>query len=234
MHVLGRKLIDPFPEFWRTVSPEIPIDSEEIAQGHSSVFGDQGVDVTAPYPPRWVSLPDSDLAYHVAHELTHRVLAARGYPRTVRGAGYPEDSAEARIGADLEEMVLHPPLESLLQPFGFSHHFIQRNMASGALRGIESAPVPEYGSPWHFTWAIRYCLLQLELPLELWQPLEIAYSDRAPEVTRLGKELVEIMTEVGWGSREQALRGMIRARDTLALDVQDKVLVLDAVTGRVL
>ena len=234
MNVLGRKLVDPFTEFWRTVSPEISIDSEEIAEGRSSVFGDQGFDVTAPYQPRWMSLPDSDLAYHVAHEATHKVLAARGYPKTVRGVGYPPDSAEARVGEDLEEMVLHPALESILDPFGFSHDFILGNMANGALRGLESAPVPEYGSPWHFTWAIRYCLLQLELPLELWKPLEITYSDRAPAVTRLGRELVEIMIEVGWGDREQALRGMTMARDTLGLDVHDKVLVLDTVTGRVL
>ena len=233
MKVLGRELVDPFADFWRTFSPELSITCDEVARGMSSVFGDQGSDVTAPYPPRWTSLPDNDLAYHVAHELTHRVMEARGYPRTVRGAGYPADSAEARVGEDLAEMVLHPSLEALLLPFGFSHHFILRNMAGGALRGLRSAPVPEYGSPWHFTWAIRYCLLNMELPLELWTPLEIVYAERAPQVTTLGKELIEIMVRIGWGSREQALEAMTGVRDALGLDVQDKVLVLDPTTGRV-
>lgn len=42
------------------------------------------------------------------------------------------------------------------------------------------------------------------------------------------------MLEVGWGSRERALEAMTRTRDCLGLDVQDKVLVLDTDTGRIL
>ena len=151
----------------------------------------------------------------------------------MRGIGYPPDSAEARIGEDLEEMVLHPSLETILEPFGFSHDFIIRNMAFGALQGLQSAPVPEYGTPWHFTWAIRFCMLQMELPLELWSPLETVYVERAPAVTDLGRELLNIVVDVGWGTPEKALEAMVRTRDSLGLDVQDKVLVLDSATGRI-
>ena len=233
MQVLGRDLVDPFTEYWEAVSRELPVDPDAIERGLSSVFGDQGVEFSAPAMPRWMSLPDDDLAYHVAHELTHTLMRERGYPKTVRGVGYPADSAEARVGEDLEEMVLHPSLESILEPFGFRHDFIVGNMASGALRGLQSAPVPEYGTPWHFTWAIRFCMLRMELPLDLWTPLEIVYAERAPAAVKLGQELFDIVTDAGWGSPEKSLEAMVRTRDALGLDVQDKVLVLDPTTGRI-
>ena len=234
MKALGRELVDPFTEFWDEVSPELGVGADEIERGLSSVFGDQGADATAPFEPRWMSLPDDDLAYHVAHELTHRLMEARGYPKTMRGAGYPPDSAEARVGEDLEEMALHPSLEAILEPFGFRHEFILERMAEGAMGGLSSAPVPEYGTPWHFTWAIRYCLLRMELPRHLWTPIENIYVERAPEATALGRELLDIMLDVGWGSRELALEAMTRTRDCLGLDVQSKVLVLDTASGHIL
>ncbi len=234
MKALGRDLADPFSEFWQAFSPELPVRAEEIERGLSSVFGDQGADATAPSEPRWRSLPDDDLAYHVAHELTHRLMEARQYPKTMRGVGYPPDSAEARVGEDLEEMVLHPSLEAILEPFGFSHDFILRRMAEGAMGGLSSAPVPDYGTPWHFTWAIRHCLLRMELPAYLWTPIETIYVERAQEAAGLGRELLEIMLDVGWGSRELALEAMTRARDSLGLDIQNKVLVQDPASGRIL
>ncbi len=234
MKALGRELADPFSEFWDAFWPELPVGAGEIERGLSSVFGDQGADATAPFEPRWLSLPDDDLAYHVAHELTHRLMEARQYPKTMRGVGYPPDSAEARVGEDLEEMVLHPSLEAILEPFGFSHEFILRRMAEGAMGGLSSAPVPEYGTPWHFTWAIRYCLLRMELPVYLWTPIETIYVERGREAAGLGRELLDIMLEVGWGSSEQALEAMTHTRNSLGLDVQNKVLVLDPVSGRIL
>lgn len=234
MKVLGRELVDPFTDFWEELAPELPVTQDEIEKGFSAVFGDQGADKTAPYQPRWMSLPDDDLAYHAAHELTHQVMVSRKYPKTMRGTGYPRDSAEARVGEDLEEMVLHPSLEAILEPFGFRHEFILKRMAEGTIGGLSSAPVPEYGTPWHFTWAIRYCLLRMELPLYLWTPIETIYVERAPEATALGRELLDIMLDAGWGSREQALEGLTRTRDCLGLDVQSKVLVLDTDSGRIL
>ena len=234
MKVLGRELADPFTEFWEELASELSVVEEDIEMGLSTVFGDQGADAVAPDGPRWMSLPDDDLAYHVAHELTHQIMLTRKYPKTMRGVGYPPGSAEARVGEDLEEMVLHPSLETILEPFGFTHDFIQTRMAEGAMGGLASAPVPEFGTPWHFTWAIRYCLLKMELPLYLWTPIEDLYVRRAPDATALGRELLEIMLDVGWGSREQALEAMIKTRDCLGLDVQDKVLVLDTASDRIL
>ena len=233
MKVLGRELADPFMEFWEELASELSVSEEDIEMGLSTVFGDQGADAVAHDGPRWMSLPDDDLAYHVAHELTHQIMLTRKYPKTMRGVGYPPGSAEARVGEDLEEMVLHPSLETILEPFGFAHDFILKRMAEGAMGGLASAPVPEFGTPWHFTWAIRYCLIRMELPLYLWTPIENLYVRRAPEATALGRELLEIMLDVGWGSREQALEAMIRTRDCLGLDVQDKVLVLDTASDRI-
>ena len=234
MKVLGRVLADPFTEFRQELAPELTVVESDVENGLSTVFGDQGADATAPHEPRWMSLPDNDLAYHVAHELTHQILLSRKYPRTMRGVGYPPGSAEARVGEDLEEMVLHPALETILEPFGFSHEFILKRMAEGAMVGLASAPVPEFGTPWHFTWAIRYCLLKMELPLYLWTPIENIYLERAPDATALGRELLEIMLEIGWGSRELALEAMTTTRDCLGLDVQDKILVLDTASDRIL
>lgn len=234
MKALGRPLVAPFGAFWETFADSLPVSADDVERGSSRVFGDQGADVVAPAAPRWLSLPDGDLAYHAARELAMRLMESRGYPRTVRGAGYPPDSAEARVGADLAEMVLNPSLHEILAPFGFRRDFILRTMARGALNGLRSAPVPEYGSPWHFTWAIRRCLLAMELPEPLWTPIGALYDERAPQAAALGRELRRIMRETGWGSRERALEAMVKTRDALGLDVQDKVLVLDAATGRTL
>ena len=101
MKVLGRILVPPFDAFWEQFGGEVPIPVEYIEEGHSSVFGNQGMDLSAPNMPEWTSLPDDDLSYHVAHELTHIVMKERGFPRSARGPQYPEDSAEARVGGDL-------------------------------------------------------------------------------------------------------------------------------------
>ena len=229
--MLGRDLIDPFDEFWKTFAVEIPVDAEMMSSGDSAVFGDQGADLTAPYPPTWMSLPDSDLAYHVAHELTHLVMEQRNYPKAVRGMGYPADSAEARVGGDLEEMVLHPALEKLIEPFGFDNAFILERMASGAFNGVRNAPLPEFGTPWFFTWAIRFCELKIELPAHLWTPIEAIYQERTSGVFDLGTELFEIMQDVGWATPEQSLEALVRCRDTLGMRVDDRILVLDPATG---
>ena len=230
MRILGRELVAPFDAFWATFSGEFPGVEALVAEGHSTVFGDQGADLTSPHPPDWLALPDAELAYHVAHELTHIAMTSLGYPKTLRGARYSDDSAEAKIGGDMEEMVIHPALQHLLAPFGFERGFILERMASGALSGLRSSPVPERGSPWSFTWAMRYCELQIELPAHLWSPIETIYQERAPGISRLGQELIEVMREVGWSTRQETLETLIRCRDTLGMRVDDRVLVLDPTT----
>ena len=235
MRVLGRELPPPFDEFWQRFEDEIPVPVEHIGAGHSVVFGDQGYDLSAPNLPAWAGLPDDDLAYHVAHELYHIVQRHRGYPRTVRGRQYPPDSVEARIGADLEEMILHPPLEELLRgELGFTNDFIRTRMLQGALHGVANGPAPEYGTPWFTTWAIRYCELQIILNSEEWTELQAVFKDRSPQVTRLGEEMTAIMNEIGWGTPEQALQSLVAVRDSLGLQVNQIVLVMDPLTGDIL
>ena len=235
MRILGRDLPPPFPDFWERFKGEIPVPAEAIEAGHSVVFGEQGADLTAPALPAWASLPPADLAYHAAHELTHIVQRERGYPKGVRGRQYAADSAEARVGADIEELVLHPPLEDLLlREMGFTNDFIRARMLQGALNGVAASPPPEYGTPWFTTWAIRYCELRLCLPPAEWARLEAAFRERSPAAARLGEELAGIMRGVGWGTREQALAAMIGVRDALGLRVHDIMLVLDPVSGDIL
>ena len=197
MRVAGREVAPPFDAFWKTLGQEIGIPAEYVEEGSSAVFGSQGIDATAPEMPAWTALPVDDFANHVAHELTHLLLRRRGFPKTGRGSRFPEDSAEARIGADLEEMVLHPPVDELMLPFGFKRDFIQARMVSGALAGLAKGPAPVSGTPWFFTWAIRYCGLQLELEGDQWRRLEETYRRSSRRVCALGEELVTIMRDVG-------------------------------------
>ena len=234
MKVLGRQLPPPFDEFWERFRAEIPVAVEHIEAAHSVVFGDQGYDLSVPGLPAWTELPDDDLAYHVAHELYHIVQRQRGYPKTVRGRQYPSHSMEARIGADLEELILHPPLEELLRgELGFTNDFIRQRMLRSALIGVASSPAPEYGTPWFTTWAIRYCELQIILNADEWAELEAVFRERSPQVARLGEEMTAIMSEVGWGTREQALEALIGVRDSLGLQVNRIVLVLDPISGEI-
>lgn len=234
MKVLGRDLPQPFDEFWEQFQSEIPVPVEHVEAGHSIVFGDQGYDLSTPNLPAWAELPDDDLAYHVAHELYHIAQRARGYPRTVRGRQYPPNSVEARIGGDLEEMILHPPLEELLRgELGFTNDFIRSRMLQGALNGVANSPVPEYGTPWFTTWAIRYCELQIILNSEEWTELQAVFKDRSPQVAQLGEEMTAIMNEIGWGAPEQALEALIGVRDSLGLQVNQIVLVMDPISGEI-
>ena len=234
MKVLGRILVPPFDAFWEQFGAEVLIPVEYVEEGHSSVFGDQGMDLSATNLPGWTSLPDDDLSYHVAHELTHIVMKERGFPRSGRGPQYPEDSAEARVGGYLEELVLHPALETLIDHFGFKKGVLQTRMFEGAINGLARGTVPDRGTPWFFTWAMRYCELHLELAAHQWQHLQAIYRTRSSEVCELGEELVAIMAEVGCGTSEQALDAMVRVRDTLGLKVDERVLVIDPISGRVL
>ena len=234
MKVLGRQLPWPFDEFWERFHEDIPVAAELIEAGHSAVFGDQGYDLSAPNQPAWMALSDADLAYHVAHELYHIVQRQQGYPKTVRGRQYPPHSVEARIGADLEEMILHPPLEELLRgDMGFTNDFIRQRMLQGALNGVAGSPAPEYGTPWFTTWAIRYCELQIILNADEWAELEPVFRDRSPQVVRLGEEMTAMMNDVGWGTREQALEALVSVRDSLGLQVNQIVLVIDPVSGEI-
>ena len=92
MEVLGRTLISPFNNFWKTFSQDISINKEFIEQGHSLIFQDQGLDQTTSFPPRWIELPDPDLAYHVAHELSHLVLNSKKYPRLLIEKQFKNDN----------------------------------------------------------------------------------------------------------------------------------------------
>lgn len=232
MNVLGRKLVDPFDEFWEAFQDDIHVPVEHIEEAHSSVFEDQGADVTAPNLPAWASVPDDDLAHHVAHQLTHMAMRNRGFPHTTRSRDFAGDSAEARVGGDLQEMVLHASLEKLMEPYGFKQDFIRARMLNGALNGVASAPIPEHGTPWFFTWAIRYCELQMDLAPEDWAQLKSIYEARSKPICDLGEELYEIMSKVGSGTREQALDALIKTRDLLALKVEGRVMILDPTTGK--
>ena len=234
MKVLGRDLIGPFDRFWEQYGPDVPVSTEVIEDGHSLVFGALGADRTAPETPSWLALPDAELAYHVAHELTHMVMRQHGFPRTALGPEFREGSAEAKIGGDIEEMVLHPALDNLLRPFGFRKDAIQARMLEGTLTGLARSPVPARGTPWFYTWAVRYCELKLDLTDEQWRPVETLYEERSPRVCELGRELLDIMRQTGWGTPAQALEAMVAVRDRLGLGVDGSVLVIDPIGGSVL
>ena len=171
MEVLGRRLEDPFDSFWERYGPEIPASVEHIEAGHSSVFGDLGADRSAPDEPAWAGLPAADLAYHVAHELAHLLLRGRTYPVAVPGTDEPPGSGTARVAGDLQEMIDHAALAEILGPFGFQNDHILDRTARGASRGLSSSPVPEPGTAWFATWAIRYCDLSRDLGPERWRRL---------------------------------------------------------------
>ena len=140
MEVLGRTLISPFNNFWKTFSQDISINKEFIEQGHSLIFQDQGLDQTTSFPPRWIELPDPDLAYHVAHELSHLVLNSKKYPRLLIEKQFKNDKDQNRIKDDLQELVDHIAINFLLKPFEFRNDFITQNTANGAIienKGLE-------------------------------------------------------------------------------------------------
>ena len=218
MEVLGRRLADPFDAFWEQYGPEIPAFVEHIEQGHSSVFGDLGADRSAPDEPTWADLPDDDLAYHVAHELAHLLLRARSYPVAAPGSDVPPGSEAARVSGDLQEMIDHAALSELLGPFGFRNDFILDRTAVGASGGLSSSPVPEPGTAWFATWAIRYCDLARDLGPERWSPIEALYRKRAPDAADLGERLIAIVEARGCGSPGKALWAMLAAREALGID----------------
>ncbi len=215
MDVLGRKLVDPFDDFWGRYGPEIPASVEHLEEGHSAIFGDLGADRSAPDEPPWAGLPDDDLAYHVAHELTHLLLRARDYPVAAPGGDVPPGSEWARVAGDLREMIDHAALSEILGPLGFRNDNILDRTAGGASRGLASSPVPEPGTAWFATWAIRYCELSRDLGAERWEPIAALYAERAPDAAGVGARLVAIVEDRGCGSPGGALRAMLAARDAL-------------------
>ena len=218
MDVLGRRLADPFDAFWEQYGPEISASVEHIEEGHSSVFGDLGADRSAPDEPAWAGLPGDDLAYHVAHELAHLLLRARSYPIVAPGSDIPPGSEAARVGGDLQEMIDHAALSEILGPFGFRNDFILDRTAGGASRGLSSSPVPEPGTAWFATWAIRYCDLSRDLGSERWAPIEALYRERAPDAAEMGQRLIAIVEDRGCGSPGKALWATLQAREALDID----------------
>ena len=218
MEVLGRRLADPFDAFWEQYGPEISASVEHIEEGHSSVFGDLGADRSAPDEPAWAGLPGDDLAYHVAHELAHLLLRARSYPIVAPGSDIPPGSEAARVGGDLQEMIDHAALSEILGPFGFRNDFILDRTAGGASRGLSSSPVPEPGTAWFATWAIRYCDLSRDMGPERWAPIEALYREQAPDAAEMGQRLIAIVEDRGCGSPGKALWATLQAREALDID----------------
>ena len=218
MDVLGRRLADPFDAFWEQYGPEISASVEHIEEGHSSVFGDLGADRSAPDEPAWAGLPGDDLAYHVAHELAHLLLRARSYPIVAPGSDIPPGSEAARVGGDLQEVIDHAALSEILGPFGFRNDFILDRTAGGASRGLSSSPVPEPGTAWFATWAIRYCDLSRDMGPERWAPIESLYRERAPDAAEMGQRLIAIVEDRGCGSPGKALWATLQAREALDID----------------
>ena len=218
MDVLGRRLADPFDAFWEQYGPEISASVEHIEEGHSSVFGDLGADRSAPDEPAWAGLPGDDLAYHVAHELAHLLLRARSYPIVAPGSDIPPGSEAARVGGDLQDMIDHAALSEILGPFGFRNDFILDRTAGGASRGLSSSPVPEPGTAWFATWAIRYCDLSRDMGPERWAPIEALYREQAPDAAEMGQRLIAIVEDRGCGSPGKALWATLQAREALDID----------------
>ena len=187
MDVLGRRLADPFDAFWERYGPEVPATVEHIEEGHSSVFGDLGADRSAPDEPAWAALPDDDLAYHVAHELAHLLLRSRTYPVAAPGSDKPSGSQVMRVAGDLQEMIDHEALSEILEPFGFRNDHILDRTARGASRGLSSSPVPEPGTAWFATWAIRYCDLSRDLGPERWAPIKGPVQGQSARRCGLGR-----------------------------------------------
>ena len=232
MHILDRELIDPFPKFWDRVSLELDIELQDIELASDKVFVDLSNDARKEQP-EWLRLPDEDLAYHVAHEVGHVLLRCRGYPRIMRGKDYPPSSAEAMVGGDLEEMVPHVPIRSILGSFGFSNEVIMERMYDGAFSGLSLSPVPDYGSPWFFTWAIRYVELSNEMRHSKWIELKKIYHHRSRDVEDLGKELKNILESFDIHSPWNALQAMLACRDHMGLGVDQRVMILDPRSGEI-
>ena len=227
MKVLGKTLVAPFAAFWAEFSSEIDIPFHLIEEGHWRVFGPECYHQGSGSLPSWLDLPNEALSYHVSHELTHLLMRKRGYPISVRGIQYSEGSPQGRVGGDLEEMISHPALEEILAPFPFDKTHIQQHLSEEAGRGLESSPVPESGTPWWATWACRFCELHFLLPHRQWLRLEVVYDGRCPDIADKGRELIAIMEQEGFTTPDQALKSMIRARDSLGLDKENICLVLD-------
>ena len=231
MKVLGRNLVDPFPEFWSDIEDDLFITYYDVTSGSEEVFGDQHFDSGSSVTPRWLTLPDEDLAYHVAHELTHLLLKSKGFPSVGRGVRYPENSAEAIVGSDLEELVVHQPLEWVIAQYGFTRDFILDTVYEGAKSGLSSGNVPGYGTPWFFTWAIRYAELSTILsPLE-WKVLKNIYRSKSSDIVSLGEELRDIITKMDPGVPDLVLEAMVLCRNLMGLGVEDRILIIDNRNG---
>lgn len=231
MKVLGRNLVDPFSEFWNDIEEDLSISYNEIKSGSEKVFGDQYFDPKTPVRPRWLILPDHDLAYHVAHEITHLLLKSKGFPSVGRGIRYPENSEEARVGSDLEELVVHQSLEWIINKYKFSRDFILETMYEGAKSGLLSTEAPEYGTPWFFTWAIRYAELAITLSASNWEILQDIYTSKSSDIVSLGEELRSLIFQMDPGTIDSVMETLLLCRNLLGLGVDDRLLIIDNRTG---
>ena len=197
MEVLGRRLDDPFDAFWDAVrAGDSSVRRTHRGGPQLRLWRLGRGQERARDEPAWASLPDDDLAYHVAHELAHLLLRARRLSRWRRPAATHLPAPRRRVSAgDLQEMIDHAALSEILGPFGFRNDFILDRTADGASRGLASSPVPEPGTAWFATWAIRYCDLSRDLGPERWPHIEALYRERAPAAAELGERLVAIVED---------------------------------------
>ena len=104
-------------------------------------------------------------------------------------------------------------------------------MFTGTMKGICNSPVPEYGTPWFFTWAIRYAELSRTLTCAQMEEVDSIFKQRSNDVRSLGKELLEILEGFSDWSPSITKDAMIACRDILGLGVDERVLVVDGRDG---
>ena len=230
MHILGRNLIAPFTSCWEDHSTELNLCADMINEADSSIFGTKQTHEGKEQTPYWIDLPDGALSYHVAHELTHLIMTKRGFPSTVRGPHYNIDSPQARVGSDLQEMILHPGLEDILAPYAFDQSHIRHHLFEGARKGLEESPIPPTGTLWWVTWSCRFAELYYLLTRDQWLRLEVVYEGRCPDIAAMGNQLISIMKEYGFTTASNAIRSMISARNLLELQNDNQCFVLDPST----
>ena len=107
-------------------------------------------------------------------------------------------------------------------------------MTQGALTGLKNNPAPPQGTPWFYTWAIRYSELKLTFGDDRWSSIDTLYDERSPGTRELGERILAIIDDVGTSTPEQSLKAMVNIRDMLGFELDGSILIVDPIQSRII
>ena len=228
----------------------LPADLTSFYQEVEALFADQGVMLTCEwiegpefggfYPNGPIAtvgirsdLPPEAIPHTLAHELVHGLQRQEAWPKAIGNPERGDDSPAEQVASVLQGIIHCTAAELRIAPLGLDPSWEQRErhqMVRLMLRAPD-ADAARRGTPLWAYWSLLYTYIGLLHPPEHTRTLLRNIERALPAAAEAGREVMDLVREHGYATREQALSSLRAVQR--ALELGPNILIEDPLTGLV-